>query len=169
MLIFVWNVPLVFPIFMNRSIVFPILLFSSICLHCSSKKAKANLNDPDNHDGVMTHLELDILECEVKWAFGSITMNKASGGGRILAELFELLKDGAVKCCTQYVSKFGELSSGDRTGKGQFSFPSWRSAMPKNVPTIIQLHSFHTLARLCSKSWASAVHELRNSRCKSWI
>ena len=83
---------------------------------------KTNLNGPDNHDGVVTHLELDILEGEIKWALGSITMNKASRGGRIPAELFKLLKDGAVKCCTQYVSKFGKLSSGDRTG--QFSFPS---------------------------------------------
>ena len=85
---------------------------------------KQGLNDPDNHDGVITHLEPDILECKVKWALGSITMNKASRGGRMPAELFKLLKDGAVKCCTQYVSKFGKLSSGDRTGKGQFSFPS---------------------------------------------
>ena len=113
---------------------------------------KTNLNGPDNHNGAVTHLELDILECEVKWALGSTTMNKASGGGRIPAELFKLLKDGAVKCCTQYVSKFGKLSSGDRSGKGPFSFPSQRRTMPKNVPTIIQLHSFHTLARLCSKS-----------------
>ena len=56
------------------------------------------------------------------------------------------------KYCTQYVSKFGELSSGHRTGKGQFSFQSQRKAMPKNVQITIQLHSFHMLARLCSKS-----------------
>ena len=55
------------------------------------------LNDPDNHDGVITYLEPDILECEVKWAFGSITMNKASGGDGIPAELFQNLKDDAVK------------------------------------------------------------------------
>ena len=64
-------------------------------------------------------------------------MNKASGGGRIPAELFKLLKDGAVKCCTQYVSKFGKLSSGDRSGKGPFSFPSQRRTMPKNGQTTI--------------------------------
>ena len=51
----------------------------------------------DNHDGVVTHLEADILECEVKWALGSVTMNKASGGDEILAELFQILKDDAVK------------------------------------------------------------------------
>ena len=58
---------------------------------------KKDLNDPDNHDGVITHLEPDILECEVKWALGSITMNKASGGGGIPPELFQILKDDAVK------------------------------------------------------------------------
>ena len=58
---------------------------------------KKDLHDPDNHDGVITHLELDILECEIKWALGSITMNKASGGEGIPAELFQVPKDDAVK------------------------------------------------------------------------
>ena len=58
---------------------------------------KNDLYDPNNHDGVITHLEPDILECEVKWALGSITMNKASGGDRIPVELFQILKDDAVK------------------------------------------------------------------------
>ena len=75
----------------------------------------------DSHDGVITHLEPDMLECEVNWALGSITMNKASGGDGIPVELFQTLKDEAVSC-TQYASKSGKLSSGHRTGKGQFSF-----------------------------------------------
>ena len=58
---------------------------------------KKDLNDPDNYDGVITHLEPDILECEVNWALGSITMNKASGSDRIPAELFQILKDDAAK------------------------------------------------------------------------
>ena len=58
---------------------------------------KKDLHDPDNHDGVITHLESDILECEVKWALESITMNKASGGDGIPVELFQILKDAAVK------------------------------------------------------------------------
>ena len=58
---------------------------------------KKELHDPDNHDGVVTHLEPDILECEVKWALESITTNKASGGDRIPIELFQILKDDAVK------------------------------------------------------------------------
>ena len=61
------------------------------------RTVKKDLHDPDNHNDVITHLELDILECEVKWALGSITTNKASGGDRISAELFQILKDDAVK------------------------------------------------------------------------
>ena len=62
-----------------------------------AKMGKKDLNDPDNHDGVITHLESDILECEIKWALGSITMNKASGSDGIQVELFQILKDDAVK------------------------------------------------------------------------
>ena len=96
---------------------------------------------------MITHLELDILECEVKWTLGSITTNKATGGDGIPVELFQILKDDAVKACTQYASKFGKLSSGHRTGKGQVSFQSQRRAMSKNVQTIEQLHSSHALAK----------------------
>ena len=108
---------------------------------------KKDLCDPDNHDGVFTHLEPDILECEVKWALGSITTNKASGGNGITVELFQILKDDAVKCCIQYASKFGKLNSGHRTEKGQFSFLSLIKAMPKNAQTTTQLHSSHMLAK----------------------
>ena len=108
---------------------------------------KKDLHDPDNHDGVITHLKPDILECKVKWALGSITMNKASGGDGIAVELFQILKDDAGKCCTQYASKFGKLSSGHRTGKGPFSFQSQRRAMSKNAQTTTQLHSSHTLVK----------------------
>ena len=98
---------------------------------------------------MITYLEPDILECEVEWALESITTNKASGGDRNPVELFQILKDDAVKvlhsiCCAQYASKFGKLSSGHRTGKGQFSFQSQRKAMPKNSQTTTQLHSSHT-------------------------
>ena len=73
------------------------------------------------------------------WALGSITKNKASGGDGIPVELFQILKDNAVKYCSQYVTKFGKLSSGHRTGKGQFSLQSQRQAMPKNVQIIAQI------------------------------
>ena len=110
---------------------------------------KKDLHDPDNHNGVNTDLESDILECEVKWALGSLTMSKTSGGNGIPVELFQILKDDAVKddCCTQYASKFGKLSSGHRTGKGQFSFQSLRKAIPKNAQTTAQLHSSHMLVK----------------------
>ena len=73
---------------------------------------------------MITHLEPDILECKVKWALSSITKNKASGGYGIPDELFQILKMMLLKCCTQYASKFGKLSGGHRTGKGQFSSQS---------------------------------------------
>ena len=98
-------------------------------------------------DRVITHLEPDILECKVKWALGSITTNKASGGDRIPVELFQMLKDDAVKVLHSYANKFGKLSSGHRTGKGQFSFQSQRKAMPKNAQTTAPLHSSHTLVK----------------------
>ena len=95
-----------------------------------------------------THLEPDILECEVKWALESITMNKPSGGDGIPVELFQILKDDAVMHAgMQYASKFGKLSSGHRTGKGQFSFQSQKKAIPKNAQTTAQLHSSHTLVK----------------------
>ena len=108
---------------------------------------RKDLHDQDNHDSVITHLEPDILECEVKGALESITTNKASGGDGIPVELFQILKDDAVKVCTQYASNFGKLSSGHRTGKGQFSFQLQRKAMPKNAQTTAQLHSSHTLVK----------------------
>ena len=88
---------------------------------------KKDLHEPDSHDGVITHLEPDNLECEVKWALGIITTNKASGGDRIPVELFQILKDDAVKCCTQYVSKLktGKLeNSAVATGLEKVSFHS---------------------------------------------
>ena len=96
---------------------------------------------------MISNLEPDILECEVKWALESITMNKASGGDGIPVELFQILKDDAVKVLTQYASKFGKLSSGHRTGKGQFSFQSQTKATPKDAQTTTQLHSSHMLVK----------------------
>ena len=102
---------------------------------------------------MITHVEPDILECEVKWASGSITINKASGGLGIPAELFQILKDDAVKVLHSNASKFGKLGRGHRTGKGWFPFQSQRSTMPNNVQTPKQLHSFQMLAMQCSKSF----------------
>ena len=101
---------------------------------------KKELHDPDNHDVVITQLEPDILECEVKWALESFTTNKASGGDGIPVELFQILKDDAVKVLHSVCQQIWKLSSGHRIGKGQFSFQSQRKAMPKNAHTATQLH-----------------------------
>ena len=91
---------------------------------------------------------MSVLECEVKWTLGSIPTIKASGGNGILAELFQILKDDAVKVLhTKYTNKFGKLSSGHRSGRGQFSFQFQRRAMPKNIQNTAQLYSFYIVAR----------------------
>ena len=122
---------------------------------------KKDLHDPDNHNGEITHLEPDILDCEVKWALESITMNKDSGGDGIPVELFQILKMMLWKCYTQCASKFGKLSSGHRTGKGQFSFQLQRKAMhffePNNAQTTTQLHSSHMLAKNVQHSPSQAL------------
>ena len=111
------------------------------------RTVKKDLHDPDNHNGVITHLEPDILECEVKWALGSITTNKASGGDGIPVELFKFLKDDAVKVLHSICQQIWKTQQWPQDWKGQFSFQSQRKAMPKNVQTTAQLHSFHMLAR----------------------
>ena len=96
---------------------------------------KKDLHDPNNHDGEITDLEPDILECEVKWALESITTNKASGGDGIPIELFQILKDDAVKVL--HFSMPGNLeNSAVATGLEKVSFHSnSKKAMPKNVQT----------------------------------
>ena len=103
--------------------------------------------DLHDHDGLITHLEPDILECEVQWALGSITMNKSSGGDGIPVELFQTLKDGAVKVLHSICQQIWKTQHGHRTGKGQFSFKPQRKAMPKNAQTTTQLYSSHTLVK----------------------
>ena len=89
----------------------------------------------------------DILECEVKCVLGSITMNKASGGDGIPVELFQILKDDAVKVLHSICQQIWKTQQWPQDGKGQFSFQSQRKAMPKNIQTISQLHSSHMLAK----------------------
>ena len=108
---------------------------------------KKDLHEPGSHNGLITHLEPDILECEVKWALGSITMDKANAGDGIPIELFQILKDDAVKVLHSICQQIWELSSGHRTGKDQLSFQSQRKAMPKKVQTTAQLHSSHMLVK----------------------
>ena len=106
---------------------------------------KKDLHDPDNFDGVITHL--DILECKVKWALGRIIMNKASGNDGIPADLFRILQDDAVKVLHSICQQIWTTHSGHRTKKGQFSFQSQRKAMAKNALSMAQLHLSHPLAK----------------------
>ena len=108
---------------------------------------KKDLQDQDNHDGVITHLEPDILEYEVKWAIESITTNKTGGGDGIPVELFQILKDDAVKVLHSICQQMWKTQQWPRTRKGQFSFQSQRKAMPKNAQTTAQLHSSHRLGK----------------------
>ena len=107
---------------------------------------KKGLHDPDNHDGVITDLEPDILECEVKWALESITTNKASGGDGILIELFQILKDDAVKVLHSICQQIWKTQQWPQDWKTSVFIP-----MPKNAQTTAQLHSSHTLVKQCSK------------------
>ena len=103
---------------------------------------KKDLHNPDNHDGLITHLEPDILECEVKWALGSITTNKASGGEGIPVELFQILKDDAVKVLHSVCQQIWKTQQWPQDWKRSAFIP-----IPKNAQTTAQLHSFHTLVK----------------------
>ena len=108
---------------------------------------KKDLHDTENHNGVITHLEPDILECEVKWALENITTNKARGGDGIPVELFQILKNDAVKVLHSMCQQIWETQQWPQDGKSQFSLQSQRKAMPKNAQTTAQLHSSHMLVK----------------------
>ena len=102
---------------------------------------KKDCHIPDNHDDVITHLEPDILECEVKWALASITMNKPSGGDGIPVELFQILKDDAVKVLHSICQQIWKTQRWPQDWKRSVSFRFQGKAMPKNAQTTTQLHS----------------------------
>ena len=106
-----------------------------------------NLHDTDDHDGVITHLEPDILENEVKWATGSITTNKAGGGDEIPAELFQILKDDAVKVLHSICQQIWKIQQWPQDWKRSVFIPIPKRGMPRNVQTTTQSHSFHMLAK----------------------
>ena len=103
---------------------------------------KKDLHNPDHHNGVITHLEPDILECEVKWTLGSITTNKASGGDGIPVELFQILKDDAVKVLHSIYQQIWETQQWPQDWKRSVFIP-----MPKNVQITAQLYSSHMLEK----------------------
>ena len=112
----------------------------------NNSRKNEDLHDPDNHDGVNTHLEPDILEYEVKWALESITTNKASGGDGIPVEPFQILKDDAVKVLHSRCQQTWKTQQWPQKWKRSvlISIPK---AMSKNVQTTTQLHSSHTLVK----------------------
>ena len=101
---------------------------------------KKDLHNPDDHNGLITHLEPGILEHEVKWALRSITVNKASGGFGISVELFQILKDDAVKVLHSIWQQIWKTQQWPQDWKGQFSFQSQRKGMPKKVQTTNYTH-----------------------------
>ena len=111
-----------------------------------TEKPYKDLHDPDNHDGVIPHLESDILECEVKWALESITRNKASGGDDIPVELFQILKDDAVKVLHSICQQIWKTQQWSQDWKRSVFIPLPKT-MPKNVQTTSQLHSSHMLVK----------------------
>ena len=112
---------------------------------------KKDLHNPDNDDGMITHLEPDILECEVKRALESITTNKASGGDGISVELFQILKDDAVKVLHSICQQIWKTQQWPQDWKRSIFIPVPKKAMPKNVQTTTQLHSSHMTAKLMLK------------------
>jgi len=107
---------------------------------------KKDLNDPDSHNAVISHLEPDILECEVKWALGSITMNKASGGDRIPAELFQILKDDAIKVLHSICQKIWKTQQWPQNWKRSIFIPILKKGNAKE-------HSkYHTIALISHAS-----------------
>ena len=106
---------------------------------------KKNLNDLDNHNDVITHWEPDILECEVKGAFRSITMNKASGGEGVPAELFQILKDDAVKVLHSIYQQIWKPQQWPQDWKMSVFNPNPKKDNAKDVQTTVPLFSFHML------------------------
>ena len=107
---------------------------------------KKDLHDPDDHDGVITHLEPDILECEIKWALGSITTNNVSGGDRILVELFQILKDDAVKVLHSICQQTWKTQQWPQDQKTSVFIPNPKKGNAK------ECSNYHTIALISHTS-----------------
>ena len=120
---------------------------------CTEELYKNDLNDADNHDGVITYLETDILQCKVKWSLGSINRSKASGSDRIPVELLQIIKDDAVKILHSIQQQIWKTQQEPQDWKRSVFIPSVfipippKKAMPKNVQITAQLYSFSMLAK----------------------
>ena len=106
-----------------------------------------DLNDPDNHDGMVTHLETDILECEVKWALESITMNKASEGDGISAELVQILKDDAVEVLHSICQQIWKTQQWPQDSKRSVFIPIPKKGNARECSNYRTFHSSHMLAK----------------------
>ena len=113
----------------------------------TEKLYKKDLHNPDNHDGVITDLEPDILECEVKWALESITTNKASGGDGIPVELFQILKDDVVKVLHSICQQIWKTQQWPQDSKSSVFIPIPKNGNAKECSNYHTLHLFHTLAK----------------------
>ena len=113
----------------------------------TEKLCKKDFDDPDNHDGVITHLEPDIQEYEVKWALGSISMNKASGGDGIPVELFQILKDDAVKVLHSICQQIWKTQQWPQDWKRSVFISVPKKGNPQKCSNYAQLHSSHTLVK----------------------
>ena len=110
--------------------------YENVWLSYVNELYKKDLHDPDNHDGMISHLEPEILKCEVKWALGGITMNKASGSDEISAELFQILKDNVVEVLHSLCQQIWKTQQWPQDCKSSVFIP-----VPKNVQTTARLHS----------------------------
>ena len=108
---------------------------------------KKDLHKTDNHDGVITHLEPDILECKVKWSLGNSTMNKARGGDGIPVELFQILEDDIVKVLHSICQQIWKTQQWPQDWKRLVFIPISKKVNAMNVQTTTELHSFHTLVK----------------------
>ena len=120
---------------------------------------KKDLHDPDNHNGVITHLEPDILECEVKWALGSITTNKASGGDGIPVKIFQILKDDAVKVLHSICQQIWKTQQWTQGWKRSVTIPVPKKGNPKECSNYCTIACISQSDAQNSPSQASTVPE----------
>ena len=132
---------------------------------------KKGLHDPNNHDGVITHLEPDILECEVKWALGSITVNKASGGDRIPVELFQILKDDAVKMLPSIYPQIWKTQQWAQDWKKSVFIPITKKSNSKECSKYCTITIISHTTKVMLKIIQARLKQYMKctSRCSSWI
>ena len=133
---------------------------------------KKELHNPDNHDGVITHLEPDILECEVKWALGSITMNKASGGDGIPVELFQILKDDAVKVLHSICQQIWKTQQWPQDWKRSVFIPMPKKGNAKECSNYGTIALISHASKVMLKTLQDRLQQYVNcelSRCSNWF